>query len=938
MAKSAQINIGINTQSAIKSIGDLNNELGGTITTVNDLKMASRALQEQLESTPVGTAQYEQLKNALIDVNTQIKNYDLSIEALDNEQLASEIKSVTGGIIDMIGGLSLLGISSSNLEVIAQKFAKVESISRTATGAIEAYQSGAKILNSILSKSGAAQAVLNSATATGAVVATEAAVAEGAQAVATTAVGNASLSASVKFKALTAAMMANPFVTIATAIIAVVGAIYMFSDAEEEAAEQTDKLNKKLDENLATFDRYQKAMAEGSQNYLRQFKATNEELLNEKQKEIDALERLETRTKAQNDDLKALYDDKLLIQSTFLIQQLTEAKEAARTEISINELKVEKIKKANKNLEKIFDDLSEEEKVKAQEKFTQNELEVIDLEAKIVRTKDLLREDYTGKSTLEKEFYNEGEKLKQDTNKRKLEIDKQYRKQLDDADKERRKKELDYITDKLNREKSASETLINLKASEIKDLEEKELKLQENTFSTQKDDLIKKSVERELKINEEKYRNLEISQADFEQNKIDINAKGVDGLNAKEKELYDYFVQLNDDRIKAITTRFTVEKNLTASETRKIIQTREQLENEYAKELELYDAQKIQDVSRREEEILRINQKYRDLEIQDIKDLAKAEEDVLTEKYNKDISNVSLTTEQRKQIDEQYALDKIKIAKNTSKEINAIEAQTTEKAKKHWINFGESITNLRESWKNDWVSTLQAIVQGVSDITTKVTNLLSQVFAQQSQKNMANIQEQYSKEDEGLKTMLKNREITQKQYDDKKDLLDQKKREAEKAQKRKDFERERKLSIVNSVMATALAVAKSIPNVPMMALAGVLGGAQTAIIASQKFTASRGGIVPGRGASNYDSVPSMLAPGESVINAGATARFAPLLSAINMSTGGVQLSPSVDFMQSNNNSNKVYNTQNQTVRAYVVENDITDSQRRVRRYEENSRF
>lgn len=941
MAKTAQINIGINTQSAIKSIGDLNNELGGTISTVNDLKIASRALQEQLESTPVGTAQYEQLKNALIDVNTQIKNYDLSIEALDNEKLATEIKSVTGGLIDMVGGLSLIGVSSSNIDVIAKKFAKVEGISRAATGAIEAYQSGAKILNSILAKSGAAQAVLNAATTTQAVVATEAAVAEGAQAVATTAVGNASLGASVKFKALTAAMMANPFIAIATAIIAVVGAIIMFNDSEEEAAAQTEKLNKKLDENLASWDKANKIIQANSEQYIRRNQAIADSDLIFNQQRIDQIEQLETRTKQQNETLKTLYAEREVIQGNLIAKQAREQVDAAQREINTDTNKIKLLKQNNEDLANAFNKLSDEEALKAQEKAKENDLEIIDLQENIKLKQDLLKKDATGRNVIQIEASNQRAQLSQDINNKLLDIDKQYQKQLDDAEKERRKKQLDYITDKLNREKNASDTLLNLKTNEIKDLEEKELRLQENTFSTQKDELIKKASERELRINEEKYRNLDISEANYQQNKLNITNKGVENLSAEEKKLYDYFIQLNDDRIKAITTRFTVEQNVTAAETRKINATRKQLEIEYAKELEIYDANKITDVKEREAKILEINKEYKQKEIENINNSKKAESDILEAQYQKDISNANLTAQQKLKIDEQYELDKLKLSQDTSKKINEIEV---ENALKTETVYDSKLGKIMKKSEQILAATSQLVSKAISD--------LQLLFDTQAQQEQVKREAQFSADSEALKAQLANRLLTEQQYNEQVSLLQQKKNQEELAAKRKAFQQNKALSIANAAMSTAQAVISAfnagaslgpagiIAGPAFAAVAGVLGAAEIAIIASQKFTASKGGIVPssGGGASNIDSVPSLLAPGEAVINADATARFAPLLSMMNMSTGGRQLAPSMDFIQSNSNSNRVYNSENQAVRAYVVENDITSSQRRIRRYEENSSF
>ena len=200
----AQINVKINTNDGVDNLGKINQELDDSVKTLKSLNEQSAKLRTELEGVGIGTAEYERLKNELIKVNTELKNQDLALEALDHEQVASELKSVVGGLTDMAGGLTLLGVSGGTLEEIAQKFAKVEGISRIATGAMESYQSGMKLVNNILVKSAAAQNVMTTATTAG---------------------GVASSGAAVKFRALTAAMVANPFTAIAVALTAVISAL-----------------------------------------------------------------------------------------------------------------------------------------------------------------------------------------------------------------------------------------------------------------------------------------------------------------------------------------------------------------------------------------------------------------------------------------------------------------------------------------------------------------------------------------------------------------------------------------------------------------------------------------------------------------------------------------------------------------------------------------
>lgn len=124
------------------------------------------------------------------------------------------------------------------------------------------------------------------------------------------------------------------------------------------------------------------------------------------------------------------------------------------------------------------------------------------------------------------------------------------------------------------------------------------------------------------------------------------------------------------------------------------------------------------------------------------------------------------------------------------------------------------------------------------------------------------------------------------------------------------------------------------------ALAGVFAATQIAVIAKSSFQAATGGIVPGMGSGEIDSVSATLAPGEAVINSKSTDRFLPILDAINQAGGGKSLMPNLPATNQGQRFEVVFpdNKQQEPVRAYVVEADITDAQRRVNRIENSTRF
>ena len=237
------------------------------------------------------------------------------------------------------------------------------------------------------------------------------------------------------------------------------------------------------------------------------------------------------------------------------------------------------------------------------------------------------------------------------------------------------------------------------------------------------------------------------------------------------------------------------------------------------------------------------------------------------------------------------------------------------------MNPETGILGIMKSLKDGTLSTTQAILAGFEI----ALDALNAVFERVSQENLERNQMMFEANSEALKSELANRQITQEQFDDRmKDLEDQK-RVKEISEKRKQFNREKTNNLALAAINTAQSVLQALGSSPppasyiMAAISAALGAVQIAAISSQQFKAARGGIVPGRGASNRDTVPAMLAPGEAVINANSTRMFPVLLSRINQLGGGISLAPEPD-----NLSNATPKENNDPLRAYVVWNDFKE--------------
>ncbi len=149
---------------AEKIVLDVEIETGGSKRTLGQLEEQAEMLNEELRKVPLGTKAFKDLQGQLIGVNKEIKNTELSMEALDNEQVASELGSVAGAVGDMTAAFVLLGGTGGALEETAQNIEKALGISMAFKGAIEGVSSARKLFNNLLKQSNVLQHINNTAT------------------------------------------------------------------------------------------------------------------------------------------------------------------------------------------------------------------------------------------------------------------------------------------------------------------------------------------------------------------------------------------------------------------------------------------------------------------------------------------------------------------------------------------------------------------------------------------------------------------------------------------------------------------------------------------------------------------------------------------------------------------------------------------------------
>jgi hypothetical protein len=305
-----------------------------------------------------------------------------------------------------------------------------------------------------------------------------------------------------------------------------------------------------------------------------------------------------------------------------------------------------------------------------------------------------------------------------------------------------------------------------------------------------------------------------------------------------------------------------------------------------------------------------------------------------------ELTNTELTEEQRQKI---IAESNLKIAQLNEKQFDSTSESAKQSTEKAYVYFRELFIKVGESWEKDWAVILGRITDFTVNIGTQVTDLLGQLFSQLNQQANFSVQENARIRTEALDDELANRLITEEEYNRRIEELNDQREQKERAIKKKQFNQDKALRISNAVMLGAQSILQALGSVPppasfvLAGINGALSAAQVGIIASQKFTAARGGIVPGSGPSTIDSVPATLAPGEAVINANSTSMFPTLLSEINKAGGGISLAPE-PLSNLSSGSNNIFQGNQSVVKAVVVESELTGVQRRVSRMENSSTY
>jgi hypothetical protein len=973
MAKTVSINVNINTKKAIKSIADLNNEIGDTIVTVSDLRMTVDTLQQELESTEVGTERWNELKSALINANTELKNYELGIEALDNEQVASEIKSVVGGLTDMAGGFVLVGASGKKMEELVQIFAMVEGASRIVTGAMEGFNSMMKLQNTITQRVIALKETMTAATL---------------------GQGVAAKVASVGMGILNAVMAINPVFLLIAGLAALVAGLAIFFTSTNDAAEAQEKLNREMEanQNLQEVSNKQskrkqdldaqeisnqqkllegniklleskKELTDAEEEQLKQQKTLLEELKGEEQQILTdaAVKAVKDNAQGINDSFASIrkaieatdYEDAggdnleagyasltnqlQTVQTSFM--NLKRAQESGQISNEDYLASIQRLETEGAKIVNTYKDVQVELGADSDEgELFQRAIDgATDLQAKFSDAAD------DAKTLIETLSSGEAEKALREQENALEELTKQQE-AADKAEKdreervkkylERRKKLLAEINSILSRQEKALQDLQKTRIQLVDDEFEQQRKLAEFAYGSQREQLIKGAIAREKGLLEEKFVNGRISEQQYRDSIEEITKNGVDNLLEEEVKLLEAKKELLDKTLEDIdeSERLELESRKVFLEQRDVVEqegrkTKLQMLKE---EAQFVASQTITDEVELQKRLLEINKQFLEREVQQVRDTQKELIDARKAQYEIDIQDKELSVEEKKLLEEEYNRDIVQINADAQTEIVGLYEETKEAVK-------ESTFVLTEQQK----LIFDTVVNGI----TQSLQIINDALQESAMRAEAERENNFNKEQEGLNQLLANKTLSQEQFDQKSKELEQKKRVEETKAKRKQFKVDKANNIIQAIISTAQSVLQGLASAPppvgaiLGAINGALGAAQIGVISSQQFRAARGGVVPGS-PSNVDSVSSLLAPGEMVINSTSAGMFGNLLSAVNQVGGGIPLTPNTPPPTQFNQPSPTFrdNGQQSVVRAYVVETDVTQKQEKVSRIQRSSEF
>jgi ElaB/YqjD/DUF883 family membrane-anchored ribosome-binding protein len=921
--------------------------------TLGELERSIEVIGEELKNAERGSEAWNRLSGEFVNANRELKNVELSLEALDSEQVASELGSVAGAVGDVTTSFILLGGEGNrSLQEIGQNIEFAIGVSTGLKGAIEGFQSGIKLWRNFNKQIKASSLFLRLATisqtalsiATGffATVTGAGTTALKLFRIALISTGIGALVVLVGLLIANFDKLLGFFKPIIDGLKAIGDAIGLTSFATDQ---QIDSINKQvqalkkqeeaLRKNNALQKRYaddriknleiEKELAEG--NAEEQI-AIAEEILQEKLGNLER-EREEFRS-TQREQLND-FEARVKRNKTLRADELDD--------LFVNQNKV-------KNLNSL---ISDQEKInsKFRQQIAQDDFQTIveintkERELRIQSQKEIEKIQKNETKSIEDERKRRADNFKKYQDDR-LKAERQLidlaLSNLDDGF----QKEDAIIRESFKRQREDLKSNESLKSSEKLAILE-QLNVQEQI---QLEKIARDNQQKINEIDEEFFQESLVREEDRQVRKLTLefqkNEERIKKLVSDDKELSRLLTLNREKFFKDIQT---IEDNARDLDEKQRQELKDRIisdSNEIAlieKQLEL---QRLSDKEIIGKKGLELTKEFGRLQIKSIEDQSKIELRKLQEKFEKE----------KKLYDEQ-GKDVVELQKQYAKERELIESKTQAQIEEIQQSSGQSQEDQNKALREALIQLGLDTAQQLSDLSFEILQERAERESEFRKKVInrdfdAEIDRLNQKVEDGLLLQSEADRLAKEQERKKNnDILKEQKRLFEETKKR-----QRTQAVINGALAFTNALATTQPLVPLGLVAGagvlVSTGVQIAKIESQKF--ARGGLLKGKSHSNggIKTAFGELEGGEAVINKKSTGMFKDTLSKINQAGGGVKFADGgILGSQQVNQTGQIgsdlggiLTSLNQKlsepIRSFVVESDVTQTQKRVSNLERNA--
>lgn len=198
-------------------------------------------------------------------------------------------------------------------------------------------------------------------------------------------------------------------------------------------------------------------------------------------------------------------------------------------------------------------------------------------------------------------------------------------------------------------------------------------------------------------------------------------------------------------------------------------------------------------------------------------------------------ANVRQKYEELIALAEQYGIDTVALKQKMVEELAAIKDD-------------EEASDIFGMSPEDWED-LEGKIGMAIELAGQLSNVwgqFNQIKANQEKKELQDYEKDCNRKKELLNKQLNAGKISQEQYNARVSQLDADLEKKKTEFAKKQAKREKAQSIFSAIISTAAAIAKALPNIPLSIIAGVLGAAQIAVIASQPLPEyAEGGLTDG---------------------------------------------------------------------------------------------